>query len=178
MSLVDDAFWIFLQKISPPESQMESAQRSHNALRSFLENDPYFGGMLLDSFLNGSYASRTVAQPIKDVDIIVVVGADWLKTDPALAMESLRSKLSQRYDNGRARRQRRAVKITLRDIQLDVVLAVAPDGLKSPLRIPDREVEEWIVTHPKRQLELVKSLAAATNGNYSRLVRLLKAWAR
>jgi len=157
---------------------MEAAQRSHNALRSFLENDHYFGGMLLDSFLSGSYARRTVVQPIKDVDIVVVVGPDWMKTEPALAMESLRSKLSQRYDDRRSRRRRRAVRIELSDMRMDVVLAVAPDGLKRPLRIPDRQVEEWIVTHPKRQLELVKALAAATNGNYSRLVRLLKAWAR
>src|SRR5881396_779279 len=178
MSLVDDAFRIFLRKISPPDSQREAAERSNHALRTFLENDSYFGGLLLDSFLNGSYARRTAIQPIKDVDIVVVVGADWLKADPALAMESLRSKLSQRYDARRARRRRRAVRITLSDMQLDVILAVAEDGLEEPLRIPDREVERWIVTHPKRQLQLIKVLGVATGGNYSRLVRLLKAWAR
>jgi len=178
MSLVGDAFPIFLRKISPPDSQREAAERSNNALRTFLENDSYFGGLLLDSFLNGSYARRTAIQPIKDVDIVVVVGADWLKTDPALAMESLRSKLSQRYDARRARRRRRAVRITLSDMQFDVILAVAEDGLEEPLRIPDREVERWIVTHPKRQVQLIKMLGAATGGNYSRLVRLLKAWAR
>ena len=66
----------------------------------------------------------------------------------------------------------------LSDIRLDVVLAVAPDGLERPLRIPDRELRRWIPTHPKRQLGLVKGLGARTNGNYSRLVRLFKAWAR
>jgi Second Messenger Oligonucleotide or Dinucleotide Synthetase domain len=177
MSFVGDAFTIFLRKISPPDTQREAAERSNKALRAFLDNDSYFGKVLLDSFLNGSYARRTAVQPIKDVDIVVVVGPDWMKTEPALAMESLRSKLSERYDDRRSRRRRRAVRIELSDIRMDVVLAVAPDGLKSPLRIPDREVEEWILTHPKRQLELVKAVAAATNGNYSRLVRLLKAWA-
>ena len=177
MAFVGDAFTIFLRKISPPDTQIEAAERSNKALRAFLDNDSYFGKVLLDSFLNGSYARRTAVQPIKDVDIVVVVGPDWMKTEPALAMESLRSKLSQRYDDRRSRRRRRAVRIELSDIRMDVVLAVAPDGLKSPLRIPDREVEEWILTHPKRQLELVKAVAAATNGNYSRLVRLLKAWA-
>jgi len=63
-------------------------------------------------------------------------------------------------------------------MELDVVLAVARDGLEQPLRIPDREVEKWIVTHPKRQLQLIRSLAGATQWNYARLVRLLKAWAR
>jgi len=178
MSLVSDAFTVFLRKISPPEGQLEAAERSHKALRTFLENDSYFGRIVLDSFLNGSYARRTAVQPIKDVDIVVVVGPEWLESEPALAMESLRSKLSQRYDSGRSRRRRRAVRVRLSDIELDVVLAVARDGLERPLLIPDREVEKWILTHPKRQLQLIKSLAATTNGNYSRLARLLKAWAR
>jgi hypothetical protein len=46
------------------------------------------------------------------------------------------------------------------------------------LRIPDRELRRWIKTHPKRQMSLVNDLGARTNGNYSRLVRLFKAWAR
>jgi hypothetical protein len=178
MSFISDAFQIFLQNVSPPDTQIEAAERSNKALREFLGNDPYFGRLVLDSFLNGSYARRTAVQPIKDVDIIVVVGPDWLRSEPAAAMESLRSKLSQRYDSRRSRRRRRAVRITLSDIQLDVVLAVARDGLEEPLRIPDRQVEKWIVTHPKRQLQLVRSLAGATKWNYARLVRLLKAWAR
>ena len=178
MSLVSDAFTVFLRRISPPETQIEAAERSNKALREFLGNDPYFGKRILDSFLNGSYARRTTVQPIKDVDIIVVVGPDWLDSEPKVAMESLRSKLSQRYDSRRSRRRRRAVRITLSDMQLDVVLAVARDGLEQPIRIPDREVEKWIVTHPKQQLQLIRSLAGATQWNYARLVRLLKAWAR
>lgn len=178
MSLVNDAFAAFLKRISPPETQIEAAERHNTALREFLGNDSYFGRHVLDSFLNGSYARRTVVEPIKDVDIIVVVGPDWLRSEPEQAMESLRRKLSQRYDSRRSRRRRRAVTITLNDMQLDVVLAVAGDGLEKPLRIPDREAEEWIVTHPKRQLQLMRSLAGATQWNYARLVRLLKAWAR
>jgi SMODS domain-containing protein len=177
MSFVSEAFAVFLRNISPPETQIEAAERSNNALREFLRNDSYFGRLVLDSFLNGSYARKTTVQPIKDVDIIVVVGPEWLRSEPEAAMESLRSKLSQRYDSRRSRRRRRAVRITLNDIQLDVVLAVARDGLEQPLRIPDRQAEKWIVTHPKRQLQLIRSLAGATKWNYSRLVRLLKAWA-
>src|SRR5882762_6047664 len=167
MSLLSDAFTVFLRRISPPETQIEAAERSNKALREFLGNDPYFGKHVLDSFLNGSYARRTTVQPIKDVDIIVVVGPDWLESEPEVAMESLRSKLSQRYDSRRSRRRRRAVRITLSDMQLDVVLAVARDGLNQPIRIPDREVEKWIVTHPKQQLQLIRSLAGATQWNYA-----------
>jgi SMODS domain-containing protein len=178
MSFVLDAFQLFLQNISLPDSQLRSAQRSNNALRAFLGSDDYFGRLTLDTFLNGSYARHTAVQPIKDVDVIVVVDTDWMQADPSRAMESLRRKLAQRYTDWRTRRQRRAVKVTLSDIRLDVVLAVASDGLDRPLRIPDRELRRWVKTHPKRQMSLVKDLGARTNGNYSRLVRLFKAWAR
>ncbi len=178
MSFVLDAFQVFLQNVSLPESQLASAQRSNNALRAFLGSDPYFGRRTRDTFLNGSYARHTAVQPIKDVDVIVVVDTDWIQADPSRAMQSLRRKLAQRYTDWRTRRQRRAVKVTLSDIRLDVVLAVAPDGLNRPLRIPDRELRQWIKTHPKRQLSLVTDLGASTNGNYARLARLFKAWAR
>lgn len=178
MSFVLDAFDVFLDNISLPESQMAAAQRSNGALRDFLGRDAYFGGLTLDSFLNGSYARRTVIRPIKDVDIIVVVDADWMQGDPSRAMEALRRKLAQRYPDWRTRRQRRAVKVTLSDIDLDVVLAVAPSGLDHSLRIPDRELRSWIETDPKRQLKLTGILGARTGGNYPRLVRLFKSWAR
>jgi hypothetical protein len=174
--LVENAFDLYLSRISPSATQAKAAQRSHNALRDYLSGDDYFGRMLVTSFLNGSYARRTAIRPIKDVDVIVVVGSDWMDETPSTAMESLRRKLAQRYDQRRTLRQRRAVRITLCDMQLDVLLAVAADGLSKPLYIPDRQQSRWIVTHPKRQLELVSGLAAATDGNYSRLVRLLKGW--
>src|SRR6266568_2326193 len=66
MSFVSEAFAVFLRNISPPETQIEAAERSNNALREFLRNDSYFGRLVLDSFLNGSYARKTTVQPIKD----------------------------------------------------------------------------------------------------------------
>ena len=177
MSFVLDAFQIFLQNISLPDSQIAAAQRSHNALRTYLESDDYFGDLILETFLNGSYARRTTVQPIRDVDIIAVVERQWMEGDPARAMESLRRKLAQRYTEWRTRRHRRAVRVSLSDICLDVVMATAPDGIHRAFRIPDRELRSWIKTHPRRQLDLVNDLAAPTKGNYARLVRLLKAWA-
>lgn len=79
MSFVLDAFQVYLHNISLPDSQIESAQRSTNALRNYLANDPYFGRLMLGTFLNGSYARHTVVQPIKDVDVILVVRRDGSK---------------------------------------------------------------------------------------------------
>lgn len=173
---VEQAFHIFLQRITPPRSQVSAARVGHTTLRERLERDGYFGDLISDTFLNGSYARRTTIRPIRDVDVVIVVGNDWLDVSPVKAMESLRRKLSQWYDGGRTRKRRRAVQIQLSSVDLDALLAVAPDGDGEPLRIPDRNQESWILTHPRKQLALCERLSECTGGNYSRLVRLLKAW--
>jgi hypothetical protein len=177
MTATRDAFELFLTRITPTATQMDAAMRGHRTLREFLEGDPYFGSQIVTTFLNGSYARKTVINPIRDVDVIVVVGPEWLEEAPAKAMESLRRKLAQSYDDRRTRGRRRAVQIRLSVVDFDVVLAVAINGLDATLRIPDRNRETWIETHPNLQLELAVALNKATEGNYVRLVRLLKAWA-
>ena len=175
MALVDDAFNTYLRRITPPRTQFHAAKRSHHALRTFLEKDDYFGPMVLETFLNGSYARGTAIRPIKDVDVIVVVGRDWRMVPPDKAMESLRRKLAVRYPERRTLRQRRAVRVTLSDMQLDVLLAHDADA-GGGLMIPDRRKQRWISTNPKLQLELATALKRATNSNYASLVKLLKAW--
>jgi hypothetical protein len=176
--LVEQAFDLYLSRIVPPRTQIEAAQRSHNAVRNFLANDDYFGPMIVADFLNGSYARNTVVRPIKDVDVIVVVGPDWLDDVPAEATEALRRKLAQRYPDRRTRRRGRAVRIELCDMDIDVLLAVARDGIDRPLRIPDRNLGRWIETQPKEQLRLSAELQRATERNYCPLIRILKAWSR
>ncbi len=177
MTFVGKAFKLYLQRITPPATQLEAARRSNNALRSSLRNDRYFGGLLETTFLNGSYARNTVIRPINDVDIIVVVDSGRREAIPNDVMESLRRKLAQRYPGRRTRRLRRAIKVSLSDINLDVLLAVAPSGLNAPLEIPDRNEDEWIETHPKLQQQLTANLGRRTGGNYTALVRLMKQWA-
>lgn len=177
MKDIEEAFRVFLTRIGPPDTQMMAAQSGHTTLRERLQQDPYFGDLIETTFLNGSYARRTVVRPIKDVDIVAVVGEDWLNDDPAQAMEALRRKLAQWYNGRRTRRRRRAVQVELSRIKLDVLLAAAPDGLDHPLQIPDRQERQWIQTHPKMQLKLAEQLQTRTGGNYTKLVRLLKAWA-
>ena len=126
MTFVSEAFKVYVKRITPPPTQLRAAQRSNNALRKYLKNDAYFGKLLEGAFLNGSYARNTVIRPINDVDIIVVVDHEWREGIPSDVMESLRRKLAQRYPDRRTRRLRRAVNVALSDINLDVLIAVAP----------------------------------------------------
>ncbi len=173
----DNAFKIFVQRLAPPRTQRDAAVRSNNALRSRLQNDHYFSRFIIDSFLTGSYARGTTIRPIKDVDIVLQIQEGWLSNEPAAAMESLRKKLAFWYPGWRTSRRRRAVKVELSDVNLDVVLAIETRGTGHPLLIPDRDADAWLETHPRLQLALIRELITATSGNYTRLVRLFKGWA-
>lgn len=177
MDASEAAFELYLERVSPAHSQRDAAKRNHTALRTFLEGDGRFGSMVVDTFLNGSYARGTTIRPIRDVDIIVELTAEQFEREPNKLMDALRRKLAQRYDGRRTGRGRRAVWVDLSTVQLDVVLASgrAADG---SLHIVDRHEGRWIKTHPRRQLALIQNLQRATNGNYTKLVRTLKAWAR
>ncbi len=64
MSLIDDAFGLLLKRITPPASQLATAQRAHTSLRDRLDRDPYYGHLIQASFLNGSYARNTAIRPV------------------------------------------------------------------------------------------------------------------
>jgi len=173
----DEAFKIFVQRLAPPQTQRDAAVRSNNALRSHLQNDHYFSRFIIDAFLNGSYARGTTIRPIKDVDIVLQIQEGWLSNEPAAAMESLRKKLAFWYPGWRTWRRRRAVKVELSDMNLDVVLAIETRGTDHPLLIPDRDADTWVETHPRLQLALIRELVVTTSRNYASLVRLIKGWA-
>jgi len=59
---------------------------------------------------------------------------------------------------------------------MDVVPTVTTDGLNSFLKIPDREVKNWVVSHPRKHIELATVMNANRNDLYKPLVKALKQW--
>lgn len=53
-----------------------------------------------------------------------------------------------------------------------------PEWKTSPLRIPDRNVEEWKDTHPLEQIRWTWNKNSSCNGNYINVVKALKWWKR
>ena len=64
----------------------------------------------------------------------------------------------------------------IRSVWLDIVPGSPISNDDGPLRIPDREVHEWVSTHPKGQIAAAVSQNKATNGYFVQVVKLLKFW--
>jgi hypothetical protein len=130
--------------------------------------------------LIGSYKRGTANNHLKDVDILVFVDVDENDYTPAEILKLLRDALND-YPSSESstRTQKRSVRITLpdHDIDLDLIPALnyTSDNSK-PLRIPDRDADEWIDTHPLRYEELLNELQKNHGGAVKALMRLFKIW--
>ena len=172
MELLEN-FKFFLSNIEPTANQKNEASTGHTTLRKRLSGDEEFKEFFIDSFLTGSYARDTAIRPIKDVDIIIIMNILQTNT-PSSVINYLERILKKYYSN--TKRQTKSVNITLSYINMDVVPAIAPEGIDNILLIPNREEKEWTKTHPKKHIELSTIMNKNRNLLYKPLVKSLKQW--
>ncbi len=186
----------FLAAIEPSPSCKEDQQKGHTTLRKRLAQDDEFGTIHVNTFLQGSYKRHTAVHPGKDVDIVVVTSLDPDTTAAATASARL-EKCLKRYYPGKVNRQNRSLCVELSYVTMDVVIAAsrelrsqnalvtlrtvdALDDAASwkiqPIQIPDRELQKWVDTHPKKQLEWTTDKNDASEGCFVPLVKLFKWW--
>jgi hypothetical protein len=179
---LNDCFTSFLTNaVEPEDADITAAKASHEEVRAFLEADEEYASRHLETFLAGSYRRSTAVKPIKDVDIIVVTNADYETEKPIDVLDELNRILTKKYKT-KTFPQRRSIRIERDLMTLDVVPTVAPNGSSKPLKVPDREQEEWLWTHPKRHIDNAADLNAASRdgdtdrGRFVPTVKLVKKW--
>jgi len=185
----------FLSAIEPSASYKSDQQKGHKTLRKRLANDEDFKEIHVNAFLQGSYARNTATHPGKDVDIVVVTSLDPDEVTPADANKRLKKCLDKYYDN--VIPQNRSFGIELNYVSLDVVLTTSrhltderlmasfrmasaledtTEWKEHPLLIPDRDLGEWVETHPKKQMTWTTEKNKECDGYFVPLVKMLKWW--
>ena len=165
-------FQKFLSNIEPTTNQKAEASTGHATLRTRLEKDDEYKTFFQDSFLSGSYGRNTAIRPIKDVDIIIVAGYPEILWNPSLALAHLRRILTKYYQN--VTTQNRSVHVSLSYVEMDIVPAIKANG--DFLKIPDRAAQNWVLSNPRRHIELNAAINKSRNGMYVPLVKSLKCW--
>lgn len=171
-------FRVLLNKINPPDQRRRLARDLVGELRDWLqEND--FETVAPHTRLIGSYARSTAVLWIKDVDALAFLPEPALGRTPNGVLLELRRELDG-YPGAVVSvvGQRRSIRIDFEahDLSLDVVPAVAPDGLDEPLLVPDRPKKLWIRSDPFGYMRRVTALNEAHGGRLVPLVKLVKAW--
>lgn len=168
----------YLRAIQPTIPNRERAISLHTTLQKSLQEDEPFQDWYSSTFLYGSYRRNTAIQPIKDVDICVVLDIDPDDHTPESVVRRLRRVLERNGYKDKTSLQRRSVRIDMSGTTLDVVPVVAVDGLDNALLIPDRTLTEWVDTHPKQHLAEASRLNEESNKRYIPFVKIVKAWYR
>ncbi|WP_203417272.1 nucleotidyltransferase [Jiangella ureilytica] len=136
------------------------AQNIHNTIRDDLTK----AGLIAGSFLQGSFARKTMLKPLKDVDIVCLLPAYMWELlrgpdGPGKAMESFKAPVAERwpgvqFDIG-DEPSGKALRVTLPDVDFTIDLVPAFDQEGSYVLIGDRFEGTWEPSNTRIQLKKV-----------------------
>ena len=107
----------------------------------------------------------TAIRDINDVDVICIMDIDHTVTKPEVVLSWLLGVLSKYYKETRL--QGRSIGANAaKGMWLDIVPSTPLSLDDGPLWIPDRDANEWVLTHPKGQIAAATSKNKSTGGYY------------
>lgn len=177
---VNGAFAEFDKELNLDPAQREQAQERHNAIRDVLNA----AGFVDTSFLQGSFARKTMLKPLKDVDIVIVLKAEYWDElsgpkGPRTAMGWFRSAVAEvwqdaKFDHGN-KPSAKALRVTFADLDFDIDLVPAFEDDDELVLIGDRDQQCWEPSNTRRQGRVVSERNQDTRGRFVHQVRELKA---
>lgn len=180
------AFDKFRQNLELSDTEAKDAQRRHQDVRACIRAD--FD--IRQDFLSGSYARHTKTKPLKDVDVIFVMGEKerWRRDKPPIdTLKSFEASLKKSYtDIDQVSIGRRSVSVEFEKpnygddhpgkvLSIDAVPAVE---CKGGYEIPDKTTGTWIKTNPSTHAAQATAKNKALDGNWIPLVKMLRGWNR
>ncbi len=180
-----DHFDILRQRIEPDEARAQSARDIPALVREYLHQHEDLKTVSPHSRLAGSYARCTALKDIKDVDTLLILDKSYYSRDPGEVLEEVFSVLGGLPEalgsSGKPvirRRQRRSINVHVdeHDFDLDIVPAVAIQGIDKPLAIPDRDWSRWVDTHPLGYADKLSELNGKHQDKVVPLIKLFKHW--
>lgn len=186
MLSTNDAFEKFRQRLELSETEQKDAARRHAEVRGCIRNG--FG--IDNDFLSGSYRRHTKTKPLKDVDVLFVLGANEKgRRDeaPIKVLRAFEKHLKAKYGDDQVEIGRRSVTVEFEKnyypeehdgkvLSIDTVPAFAmANGI---YEIPDKVTGTWIKTNPEKHREQATAKNRALDGCWVPLVKMVKAWNR
>jgi len=181
------AFEKFRQTLELSDTEKRDASKRHNEVRECIRA----GFAVANDFLSGSYKRHTKTKPLKDVDVMFVLGEKekWRRPKPPVEiLEAFERCLKKKYtEQGQVEIGRRSVTVVLEKnwypddhqgkvLSIDAVPAFALNG--DEYEIPDKITGEWIKTNPTKHREQATAKNEELDGHWVPLVKMGKGWNR
>ncbi|MGW0702129.1 SMODS domain-containing nucleotidyltransferase [Streptomyces sp. NPDC002867] len=175
------AFDAFDEELNLDARERMSAQERHNDITDLLVS----AGLAIGTFLQGSFARKTMLKPLKDVDMVIRMHPRLKEIlrrpgGPAHAMHLIREALADEYpeaqfdvDDAPAH----ALQVTFPDLDFtfDLVPALDEDAGEI-VYIADRENDIWEWCNTRTLNRITSTRNQATGGRFVHQVRMLKSY--
>lgn len=181
------AFDKFRQKLELSDTEQKDASRRQTDVRECIRAG--FG--IKTDFLSGSYRRHTKTKPLKDVDVLFVLGEKekWRRDKPPIEMlQAFEKCLRKKYsESGQVEINRRSVTVEFEKnyypddhdgkvLSIDVVPAF--ECGTDIYEIPDKDSGKWIKTSPAKHKEQATDKNEELDGQWVPLVKMVKGWNR
>jgi hypothetical protein len=180
----DEAFRKFRRRLETTPTEDNSASNRQKRIRKQVED----AGTLtvVGTFLTGAYRRHTKTKPLRDVDIMIVLGDDsYLGRHPHEILSAMREILAPLYGEHRVTCDRFAVRVDfgvkvvddISDEEEVVSFDVVPAFQTGDhYLIPDEVTGEWITTNPTIHYDLAVAANKAFSEQWKPLVKMIKKW--
>lgn len=187
MLTTTQAFEKFRQKLEISATEQTDASKRHTEVRDCIRET--FD--VARDFLSGSYSRHTKTKPLKDVDVIFVLGPKerWRRDKPPIdTLRAFESCLKKTYaDPGQVEIGRRSVTVEFEKnyypddhdgkvLSIDAVPAF--ESGTNEYEIPDKVTGTWIKTNPETHKAQATAKNKALGGRWVPLVKMAKGWNR
>ena len=182
MLTIDEAFAKFKTKISEPtDKERQDASRRQQDIRAVMD-----GSFDIErDFLSGSYARHTKTKPLKDVDIVCVLGEEenkYRKEGPTALLNAVADVLASEYGRDNVEVQRRSVGVSFGDGEEETVMSfdvVPAYDCGKHFEVPDtKSASKWTKTDPEVHKDKATKKHKAYSNEWKGLVRMVKTWNR
>ncbi|SCL26510.1 hypothetical protein GA0070616_3322 [Micromonospora nigra] len=184
MISVNDAFYKFRSNLETTDTEDASASARQKRIREQLDADDTLD--ITRDFLTGAYRRHTKTKPLRDVDIMIVLGnTEYLGRHPHDILEVVRAALVPYYGEARVCCDRRAVRVDFgvrivddvsdadEVVSFDVVPAFVNDD---HYLIPDDVTGEWVHTNPELHYDAARDANKDFAEQWKPLVKMIKKW--
>jgi predicted nucleotidyltransferase len=184
MLTIDEAFRKFKSRLELKDKEQKNATDRHTEIREYIRSK-----FSIDrDFLTGSYARYTKTKPLKDIDILFVMGSaekHYREKTAGVVLDDYKKVLVDKYGDKSVRRQSRSINVDFgvevkeedktdyKILSVDVVPAFASGD---DFEIPDGDTGKWIKTNPKIHAEKATAAHQAYSSEWKGIVRMAKYW--
>ncbi|HTC69109.1 MAG TPA: nucleotidyltransferase [Acidothermaceae bacterium] len=176
------AFEAFDEALNLDPRERSAAEHRHREVTDCLVGS----GVAADTFLQGSFARKTMPKPLKDVDMIILLSPthpiSWNQRGGAVAaFEALRTAVQADFPDAAfdlTKHADHALQVTFPDLPFtfDLVPALADPNGGEDVFIADRTLDRWERSNPRTLRRVILARNVSTVGTFVHQVRMLKAF--